>query len=213
MSNEESFLNKIKRYLVSGLLLWLPIIATIFIISFIFDIFSKGIRLLPTQYQPEQLIGLTIPGLGFIITIAILLISGALVSNLLGKKLIEFGERILEKIPLIRSIYKAIKQVTHAILGRNEQSFRNVVMIEYPKSGCYSLAFQTSHTITIDKVHPELTTVFVPTTPNPTSGFLLMVPAEGVTDVDIPIEEALRFIISLGVVTPEKFSTSLPNKA
>ena len=210
MSEKESFLNKLKRYILSGLLLWLPVIATLFIIRFIFDIFNQGMKLLPNQYQPEALLGISVPGLGFIITIIILMISGAFASNFFGKKLVRLGENILERIPLIRSIYKAIKQVTQAILGSNERSFRQVVVIEFPKEGCYSMAFQTSESIAIDQVNPNLTTVFIPTTPNPTSGFLLMVPSENVRLIDIPIEEALRFVISLGVVTPEKFSTLKP---
>lgn len=210
MSEKESFLNKLKRYILSGLLLWLPVIATLFIIRFIFDIFNQGMKLLPSQYQPEALLGISVPGLGFIITIIILMISGAFASNFFGKKLVRLGENILERIPLIRSIYKAIKQVTQAILGSNERSFRQVVVIEFPKEGCYSMAFQTSESIAIDQVNPNLTTVFIPTTPNPTSGFLLMVPSENVRLIDIPIEEALRFVISLGVVTPEKFSTLKP---
>lgn len=210
MSEKESFLNKLKRYILSGLLLWLPVIATLFIIRFIFDIFNQGMKLLPNQYQPEALLGISVPGLGFIITIVILMISGAFASNFFGKKLVRLGENILERIPLIRSIYKAIKQVTQAVLGSNERSFRQVVVIEFPKEGCYSMAFQTSESIAIDQVNPNLTTVFIPTTPNPTSGFLLMVPSENVRLIDIPIEEALRFVISLGVVTPEKFSTLKP---
>ncbi len=206
MHHKDTLLTKLKRYLISGLLLWLPLIATFYIIKFLFDLLNNAMNLVHITFPSSTGLSNEIPGIGFIISIVVLLISGALASNLLGKKIVHIGENILARIPLIRSIYKAIKQITHAVLNTSNQSFRQVVLIEYPKKGCFSLAFQTASSLKIDQSHANMTTVFLPTTPNPTSGFLLILPSESVSKVEVPVEEALKFIVSLGTAIPEKFS-------
>ncbi len=205
MHKKENILTKLKRYLVSGILLWLPLIITFYILKFLFDFLNNTLHLIHMNYPTSALFGVDIPGMSFVIALVILLLTGALASNYFGKKLVDYGEKLVERIPLIRSIYKAIKQITYSVLSTNNKSFRKVVLIEYPRVGSYSLAFQTASTIQIDKVHPNLTTVFLPTTPNPTSGFLLLLPADQVTEVNIPVEDALKFIISLGTATPPDF--------
>jgi len=205
MNKKETLSAKIKRYLISGLLLWLPLIATFYIIKFLFDLLNNALSLLHINFPSIKLLGFQIPGINFLISILFLFLTGALASNLFGKKILHFGEQFLHRIPLIRSIYKAIKQITHAVLSSSNQSFRSVVLIEYPRPGCFSLAFQTASGLNVNPKHPDMTSVFIPTTPNPTSGFLLMLPREDVTNIDMPVEEALKFIVSLGTAIPTNF--------
>ena len=194
----------IKRYFIAGLLVWLPIWATIIIIKFIIDLLDKSLNLLPAQYRPEQLFGFNIPGLGLVITLLIIFITGLLVTNFLGHKLVSYWEKLVSRIPLIRSIHAAVKQVSHAVLHPTGSSFRKVMLIEYPRPGIWSVAFMTSDKFTDAPTDEDVVTAFVPTTPNPTSGFLTIVPKKSTIELDMSVEEALRMVISLGVVMPDK---------
>ncbi|MBI2786582.1 MAG: DUF502 domain-containing protein, partial [Legionella longbeachae] len=156
-------------------------------------------------YQPEHLIGHYIPGLGVILSLILLLVTGIIATNYFGQRLVAWGESILSRIPLVRSIYKTVKQVINAVLSTNSEAFRKVVLIEYPRNGLWSVAFQTgaaNHEINA-KANQEMISVFIPTTPNPTSGFLMMLPKREVIELDMSIDEALKFIISLGVMSPK----------
>lgn len=167
---------------------------------------DRTLSLLPTEYQPEQLFGFNIPGIGFIITLIILFVTGLLVTNFLGHKIIKIWENTLGRIPLVRTIYSAVKQVVHALVQPSGQSFRKVLLVEYPRHGVWSIAFLTSDQFT-GSPHPEdVLTVFVPTTPNPTSGFIIIIPKKDTIELPITVEEALKMVISLGVVMPEKLS-------
>jgi len=160
--------------------------------------------LLPSAYQPEQLIGMHIPGIGVVLSLVLLIITGILATNFLGQRLVSWSESVLERIPLVRSIYNAAKQVINAIFSTNGQSFRKVLMVEYPRKGMWSLAFQTGAGNLGVSNHSgsEMVSIFVPTTPNPTSGFLMMVPKSDTVELAMTIDEALKFIISLGVMQP-----------
>lgn len=196
----------IRKYFIAGLLVWLPIWVTFFIIKFLFDLLDRTIALLPTKYQPAHLLGMDIPGLGVLFALLILFITGVLARNFIGHRIVAAWDTLLSRIPLIRSIHSAVKQVSHAILQPAGTSFRNVLLIEFPKEGVWSIGFQTSEQFdsrAID-LEEETLTVFVPTTPNPTSGFLMVVPKKDTKNLNITIEEALRMIISLGVVIPDK---------
>lgn len=201
----------IRRYFLAGLLVWLPIWVTFFIIRFLVDLLDGTLALVPYHYRPEQLFGHNIPGLGLIFTLVILFVTGLLVTNFVGRYLINWWERILARIPLVRSIYSAVKQVTHAFVQPQSQSFRKVVLIEYPRKGAWSIGFVTStnfNALPLENDNHTLA-VFIPTTPNPTSGFLILVPKTDTIDLNISIEEAFRMIISLGVVTPTPKSSPL----
>ena len=191
--------------MLAGLIVWLPILVTIAILRFIIDLLDSTLALIPGSYQPEQLIGHYIPGLGVILSLILLLITGIIATNYFGQRLVAWGESILSKIPLVRSIYKTVKQGINAVLATNSEAFRKVVLIEYPRSGLWSIAFQTGtgHTEMNAKIKDEMISVFIPTTPNPTSGFLMMIPKRDVIELDMTIDEALKFIISLGVMLPE----------
>jgi len=194
----------LRSYLLTGLVVWLPILITIGVLRFIIDLLDNTLALIPKAYQPEQLIGHYIPGLGVILSLIILLVTGIIATNYFGQRLVEWGESILVKIPLVRSIYKTVKQVINALLSTNSEAFRKVVLIEYPRKGLWSIAFQTGAASTSinNKTNEELVSIFIPTTPNPTSGFLMMLPRTDVIELDMSIDEALKFIISLGVMPP-----------
>ncbi|KTD20675.1 DUF502 domain-containing protein [Legionella londiniensis] len=194
----------IRSYLLAGLVVWLPILVTFVILRFIVDLLDQTMALLPRAYQPEQLIGFHLPGLGVVLSLLLLVITGLLATNFLGQRLVRWSESILARIPLVRSIYNAAKQVIHAIFATNSEAFRKVLLVEYPRKGMWSLAFQTG--ITTEEVNrhtgTEMLSIFVPTTPNPTSGFLMVIPKSDVIELSMTIDEALKFIISLGVMQP-----------
>lgn len=194
-----------RNYLFAGLIVWLPIVVTFFVLRFIVEILDMTMSLVPAAYQPEHLLGVRLPGLGVIFSLLLLIITGIVVTNFLGQRLFTWGESLLVRIPLVSSIYNAVKQVIQAVFASNSQAFRKVLLIEYPRQGMWSLAFLTGSNTRFAPLGSELVTVFVPTTPNPTSGFLLMLPRDSTTDVDMSVDEALKFIISLGVMqaTPE----------
>ena len=194
----------IRRYLLAGLVVWLPILATFGILRFIVELLDQTISLLPNSYQPEQLLGFRLPGLGVVISLVLLFFTGLIATNFLGQRLVIWSELILDKIPLVRSIYNTSKQVIQAVLGTNSQAFRQVLLVEYPRKGMWSMAFQTgvSNSVLNEQLGMEMVSIFIPTTPNPTSGFLMMVPKSDVLELSMTIDEALKFIISLGVMQP-----------
>jgi uncharacterized membrane protein len=194
----------VRKYLISGLLVWLPIWVTLLVIKFIVDMLDATLKLLPHAYQPDVLLGFHIPGLGIIFTLLILFFTGMIVANFLGQKLVDFWDKLLAKIPLVRSIHAGVRKVLTTIFNSKGQAFRKVLLIEYPRKGLWSIAFQTGGGCNevAAKTQKEMVTVFVPTTPNPTSGFLMMIPKEDATELDMSIDEALRLVISLGVVQP-----------
>ncbi len=201
-----------RKYFIAGLLVWLPILATYFVIKFLIDLLDNSLALIPNKYQPDQLLGFHIPGLGLIFTLVIIFLTGLLVANILGKRLVELYEKLVAKIPLIRSIHAAVKQVAHTLLQPHERAFRKVLLIEYPRRGVWSVGFLTSTQFTDAPIEEDVVTVFIPTTPNPTSGFLTIVPKHDTIELDISVEEALRMIISVGVVMPERMQQNHNSK-
>ena len=193
----------LRRYFISGLLVWVPIYITYFVVSFIVHLLDGTLALLPKHYHPEQWLGHSIPGAGVVFTFIILIVTGMLVTNFIGNRLLVLWENLVSRIPLIRSVHSASKQVINAVVQPNGKAFRKVVMVSFPHSGTWSIAFLTSDVLNSPWTEKEVVNVFVPTTPNPTSGFLLFVPVKDIVELDITIEEALRLVISLGVVIPE----------
>lgn len=195
----------IRKSLISGLLVWLPIIVTIFVLKFLVDLLSKSLLLLPPHYQPDVLLGMHIPGIGVLITILVIFFTGVFAANFMGRKLMALGDAVVGRIPLVRSIYTGVKQVTETMLAPGGQSFRKVLLVPYPCEGVWSIAFQTGEAAReIESVlgGEQMVTYFIPTTPNPTSGFLMMAPKSKVIELDIGVDQALKFVISLGVVQP-----------
>ena len=196
-----------RRYLLAGLIVWVPILVTIGVLRFIVDLLDGVIALLPAHMQPEYLLGQDVFGAGAVVSLLILLVTGLFATNFFGQKLVGWGESILARIPLVRSIYNAAKQVINAVLSNNGQAFRKVLMVEFPRQGSWTLAFLTANA-------PEnpsgeaMVCVFIPTTPNPTSGFFMMIPKAQVIELDMSVDEALKCIISLGVMQPKQFNRS-----
>lgn len=204
-------MSKMRRHFVSGLLVWIPLIVTILIIKFVLDLLDHTFLLLPTSYQPDNLLGRHIPGLTAILAVAIVLLTGMVAANFVGKHLVTFWESLLARIPLVRSIYSGVKKVMQTVFSPTGQAFRKVLLVEYPRAGLWSIAFQTGNGfIEAQQVlDAELVTIFIPTTPNPTSGFLMFVPKKDVIELNMSVETGLKLVISLGVVLPEATKNKL----
>jgi uncharacterized membrane protein len=204
----------LRKYLIAGLLVWLPLAATVIVIKLLIELLNKTILLFPPDWQPETLFGISIPGFGIIIGLLILILTGVFAANLFGRKLVGFWESILGRIPLVRTIYSSVKQVLETLFTSNSESFRRVVLIEYPRKDIWSLGFQTNEALAAakDASGRDLISVFVPTTPNPTSGFIIMLPAEDITQLDISVEDGFKFIISMGVIVPNGPDTDFSQK-
>lgn len=197
-------MKNLRRYLVAGILVWLPIGITILLVRVLIGLMDRTLVLVPMRYRPEEWLGFAIPGLGLVLTLAILLVTGVLAANFVGRRLVAFWERMLERIPVVRSVYSASKNFAEIVFSESDQSFKKVLLIEYPRKGLYGLAFQTATNLgeIQSKVDQDLVCTFVPTTPNPTSGFIIILPRKDVIELDMEIDEALKMIISLGVVVP-----------
>lgn len=195
----------IRRYLAAGLLIWVPLGVTLLIIKFLVDLMDQTLLLLPRGLRPETLLGFRIPGLGIVLTAVIVIATGMVVTNLLGRQMFHLGERLLSRIPLVSAIYTSVKKLTETVFAGGGKSFRKVVLIEYPRIGVWSVAFMTGDGAPEMEARTghEMINVFVPTTPNPTSGFVLIVPRKDVIELSMSTDEALRFILSAGVVVPE----------
>ena len=197
-------MKRIRRYLVAGILVWLPIGVTIGIVWFLVGLMDKTLVLIPQKFQPEELIGFAIPGLGIVLTFIVLLTTGVLAANIVGRSMVGLWEKMLERIPVVRAVYSAAKNFTEIVFSDSSQSFKKVLLIEYPRKGLYSLAFQTSSELgeVQGRTGEDVICTFVPTTPNPTSGFIIIVPRKDLIELDMEVDEALKMIISLGVVVP-----------
>lgn len=198
-------LSYIRKYFISGLLVWLPIWVTLLVIKFLVDLLSKSLLLLPPEYQPDKLLGVHIPGMGVVLTVFVIILTGMFAANFIGGKLLALGDYIMGRIPLVRSVYTGVKQVTQTLFTPGGQSFRKVLLVEYPCAGVWSVAFQTGETskeIEGALKSEPMVTYFIPTTPNPTSGFLMMAPKSKVVELNMSVDQALKFVISLGVVQP-----------
>lgn len=197
-------MSRIRRYFVAGLLVWLPLVATFLIMRFAINLIDRTLLLLPLKYRPENLIGFEVPGLGVILTLLLMFLTGLIVANFFGRRLVAGWESLLSRIPLVRTVYGAIKQITSSLFADASQSFREVVLVEYPRRGLWMLAFVTGDTPKQFQkvVGQSLMNIYVPTTPNPTSGFYIMVPPEEVKRLDVPVEVGLKMILSAGVVNP-----------
>ncbi len=193
-----------RKYLIAGLLVWMPLGITFLVVRAIVGFLDKILLLLPAQYQPENLLGFNIPGLGVVLAITLVLATGMIVANLLGRRIVAAWESLLSRIPLVRTLYAGIKQIMEAVLATDAKSFRKVLLVEYPRKGLWSLAFMTSDNLgeVQAKTGSGVMSVFIPTTPNPTSGFVIMVPQSDAIELEMTVEEGLKMIISMGVVVP-----------
>ena len=193
-----------KRYLIAGLLVWVPLGVTVMVINFLVGVMDKTLLWLPAAYRPDTLLGFHVPGLGVVLSVIIVMSTGIVVANLFGRKLVTIWEQMLARIPLVRTIYASVKQILETVFSSG-QAFRKVLLIEYPRKGLWTLGFQSGKTRgeAQAKTGVEVINVFIPTTPNPTSGFFIMVPRSEVIELDMDVDDGLKMIISAGVMVPE----------
>jgi uncharacterized membrane protein len=197
-------LKRLRRYLVAGILVWAPLGLTIFVVRLLINLMDRTLLLLPVRFQPEQVLGIAIPGLGVILTILLLLLTGLLAANFVGRGFVGGWESLMDRIPVVRSIYSAAKNFAEIVFSDSGNAFKKVLLVEYPRKGIYTLAFQTASELgeVQGRTGEEVVCCFVPTTPNPTSGFIIIVPKKDVVELDMDVDEAVRLIMSLGVVIP-----------
>lgn len=201
-----------RRYLTAGLLVWVPLGVTILIIKFMVDLMDQSLLFIPPPYRPDALFGFHIPGLGVLLTAVVVVGTGMIVANLFGRQLVNIGERLLAHIPIVRSIYSGVKQLMETVFSSKGESFRKVVLVEYPRIGIWTVAFITSEAQgeAQRKTGHDTVNLYVPTTPNPTSGFFLIVPRKDVIELDMSVDDGLKMILSVGVVVPPERKTPAP---
>ncbi|MGI9228193.1 MAG: DUF502 domain-containing protein [Gammaproteobacteria bacterium] len=193
-----------KRYFITGLLIWLPLGMTAWVLKFLIGTMDQSLLLLPESLQPENLLGMNIPGLGTVLTLLVVFITGLLTANIIGQKLVAFWERVIWRIPVVKSIYWGIKQVSDTLFSSQGEAFRKALLVQYPRKGAWTIAFMTGQPggDVVNHLEGDFISVYVPTTPNPTSGFFLMMPKNDVIELDMSVDAALKYIISMGVVPP-----------
>jgi uncharacterized membrane protein len=194
-----------KKYFLTGLVVLIPLAITVWVLKTIINTMDQTLLLLPLAYQPKTLLGFNIPGLGTLLTLLIIFLTGVLAANFFGRQFLLAWESLLNRIPVVKSIYSSVKQVSDTLFSSNGQAFRKAVLIQYPHAGSWSIAFVTGVPSAEVAVHlqGDHISVFLPTTPNPTSGFFMMLPKNQVHELDMSVDEALKYIVSMGVVGPD----------
>ena len=193
-----------KKYLITGLLIWIPLVITIWVLKVIFDALDRSLLLLPISLHTESWLGFHIPGLGAILTIAVVFMTGVFATNFFGAQLIELWHEVLHRIPVVNSIYSSVKQISDTLFSSSGQAFRKALLVQWPHDGMWTIAFLTgSPSGEVAKhVPPDCLAVYVPTTPNPTGGYFVIVPRAKVVELEMTVDQALKYIISMGVVPP-----------
>jgi len=196
----------VKKYLITGLLIWIPLVATIWVLKFIFDVLDQSLLVLPEAFQTDHWLGVHIPGLGAILTVAVVLATGFLATNFVGAQLVQLWHDVLNRIPVVRSIYSSVKQISDTLFSSSGQAFRKALLVQWPHEGMWTIGFLTgapsgdlSHHLPADCI-----SVYVPTTPNPTGGYFIIVPRKDVVELEMSVDQALKYIISMGVVPPQE---------
>jgi uncharacterized membrane protein len=193
----------LRRYLVAGVLVWLPILATVWVVTFILHLMDLTLDVLPPGYRPEALVGFPLPGLGAVFALVVLLLTGLLVTNLIGRRLVVWGEELLNRIPVVRTVYGGVKSFAESVFSQSN-AFRQVVMIEYPRAGVWSIGFLTAEDVpeVSEKLGAPHVAVYISSALNATAGYLVVVPRSAVVELDMSVDAAMRMIITCGVVVP-----------
>lgn len=193
-----------RKYLITGLLIWVPLGITLWVLNAILATLDQTLLLLPGSWHPDKLLGIHIPGFGLLLTLLIVLLTGVFTANIIGARLVRWWEDLLSRIPIVRSIYSSVKQVSDTMLSPKGNAFRKAVLVEFPQRGQWAIGLVVgSPGAAIEEVlGSNVVSVFVPTAPNPTSGYTIIVPPSELRECDMSVDEALKFIVSLGVVTP-----------
>ena len=194
----------LKRYLITGLLIWVPLVITLWVLDLLVGIMDQTLQLLPPQWRTEAWLGMHIPGLGVVLTVLIVFVTGVLAANIIGQQLVKFWEGVLARIPVVNSIYTGVKQVSDTLFAPGAQAFRKAVLVQWPGPGMWTIAFLTGKPggDVANHLKGDYVSVYVPTTPNPTGGYFVMAPRANVIELDMSVDEALKYIISMGVAVP-----------
>jgi len=200
-----------RKYFVTGLLILMPLAITIWVLNLIISTMDQSLLLLPERWRPEALVGFNIPGLGTILTLLFIFLTGLATRNFIGKRIVWAWEGLLTRIPVVRSIYSSVKQVSDTLFSSSGNAFRKALLVQYPRQGSWTIAFLTGVPGGDVRNHlqGDYVSIYIPTTPNPTSGFFLMVPRADTIELDMNVDEALKYIVSMGVVSPEHFEKKL----
>ena len=193
-----------RKYFITGLLIWIPLVITLWVLDLVVGMLDQSLRLLPPKYQTEAWLGFHIPGLGVVLTLLIVFVTGVFGANLLGAKLVNFWHDILHRIPVVNTIYSSVKQVSDTLFSSGGQAFRRALLIEWPRPGMWTIAFLTGTPggDVARHLQGDYVSVYVPTTPNPTGGYFVMLPRKDVIELDMSVDDALKYIVSMGVVAP-----------
>jgi len=196
----------VKKYLITGLLIWIPLVITIWVLKLVVDVLDQSLLLLPAALHTENWLGVHIPGLGAILTIVIVFLTGVFATNFFGAQLVELWHEILHRIPVVNSIYSSVKQISDTLFSSSGQAFRKALLVQWPQEGMWTIAFLTGTPGggVANHLPPDSVAVYVPTTPNPTGGYFVIIPRKHVIELDMSVDQALKYIISMGVVPPQK---------
>ncbi len=194
----------VRRWLLAGLLVLVPLIITIWVLNWVITSLDQTLKILPEAWHPDRLLGIHIPGFGVLLALLIVLVIGAVASNFLGRKLVSWWDSLLGRIPIVRSIYSSVKQVSDTLFSENGNAFRQALLIQWPRPGVWTIAFQTGTPGGGIESHldGEYISVYVPTTPNPTGGYFVMLKRSDCIELAMSVDEALTYVISMGVVVP-----------
>jgi len=194
----------IRRWLLAGLLVLVPLAVTVWLLNWIISTLDQTLQILPGDWHPDKLLGVHIPGFGVLLALAIVLSIGAIATNFLGKKLVSWWDALLSRIPIVRSIYSSVKQVSDTLFSENGNAFRKALLVQWPRPGVWTIAFQTGMPggDVVNHLEGEYLSVYVPTTPNPTGGYFIMLPKADCVELKMSVDEALTYVISMGVVVP-----------
>lgn len=197
-------MKQVKKYFITGLLIWVPLVITVWVLSIVINTMDQSIRLIPTQFRPLAQIGFDIPGLGTILTLLIIFVTGLVTANILGQQIVKFWEAALGRIPVVKSIYYSVKQVSDTLFSGNGDAFRQVLLVRYPHPEAWSIAFQTGEPArdVSSRLSDDYVAVFIPTAPSPVNGFFFFVKRADTLVLDMSVDEALKYIVSMGVVSP-----------
>jgi uncharacterized membrane protein len=204
-------MSSIRRWLLAGLLVLVPLAITLAVLNWIVGTLDQTLLILPGAWHPDKLLGFHIPGFGVLLTLAIVLLMGAIASNFFGKRLVQWGNSLLSRIPIVRSIYSSVKQVSDTLFSENGNAFRKALLVQWPREGVWTIAFVTGVPggDAANYLRGDYLSVYVPTTPNPTGGYFVMLKTSDCIELKMSVDEALKYIVSMGVVVPEHHSPSL----
>ncbi|MCA3132210.1 MAG: DUF502 domain-containing protein [Betaproteobacteria bacterium] len=193
-----------RRYLITGLLIWVPLGITFWVLRALITTMDQTLLLLPEAWRPAAWMGFDVPGLGVVLTLLVLLVTGVLAANFIGQRVVEGWERLLGRIPVVKSIYNSVKQVSDTLFSSKGEAFRKALLVQWPREGMWTIAFLTGTPggDVANHLKGEWVSVYVPTTPNPTGGYFIMLPRQDVIELDMSVDEALKYVISMGVAPP-----------